>query len=547
MEKINIEQFRKFFPEEEVSSLYDYQVISIEKLINKRNCLTIVPTGGGKSLIYQLAGLALPGVTIVISPLKALMQEQVSYLQAKNINTLTINSDTSFKDQRKVLRNLGELNIKFLFVSPEKLQDYFFQEAIIFSKILISLLTIDEAHCISQWGHDFRPEYNEITRFISFLQDNNQTPTICALTATLSKKAAFDIKNEFQISDDIIISKTGLFREELKIEIIKVSNSRSQEEKIEQIIKFISNHNSKKVLIYLYSRNKAEELSQRFNDEEYISDMKSDYFHADIDSQDKKQKYEDFKSGRTKILFATTAFGMGLNIPDIDTIIQYHLPKSIEEYYQQVGRGARNKAACPICNCLLFWSEDNLRANINEIESEVLSQEDIELGLSKLSIENKINKISAVTFKELSASNLRRLKFYFERLKIIETIGEINGAPDQIRFFYEPEEWIKIKNANEKSFILASKILKTDIVEIIKYVYRQDLQGRIEFLPALDKNIYIKQLNIIDKHCFDFLIKDSKQKVEYKKSRFLILEDFCKTKNYQDFLNDVFSEIEEMN
>src|SRR5579871_5330830 len=189
----------------EINTLYDYQEKVLEKLLKHQNTLAIIPTGGGKSLLYQLMATDLKGITLVISPLLALMQEQVTELNNRGISTLALNSSFTFDEQRTILRTMKPGDHKLIYVSAERLQNSFFRAALIASGIQVSMIAIDEAHCISQWGVGFRPDYSQINEFAGFLKDNGHTPFLFCLTATLSRRARQDIAIEFGIADDNII------------------------------------------------------------------------------------------------------------------------------------------------------------------------------------------------------------------------------------------------------------------------------------------------------------------------------------------------------
>ena len=545
-----LEKYRAKFPKLEIDALFDYQKKAIEQIICGINTLCIIPTGGGKSLIYQLAGLELGGITIVISPLKALMQEQVYYLNSKEIPALALTSDIKFQKQRAILRKLSTSEIKFLYLSPERLQNYFFRAALIKSGREIKQIIIDEAHCISQWGFDFRPEYSDIISFQKFLHRNNLRPVVCALTATLSSRAIDDIKSEYSIDSPVIYSKKGLIRKELKLRFKKVEDTKNEKEKWDIVLDFLATNKSKKAVIYLYSKSKCEKLSARFNKEKPLLNRVADFFHADEDETVKTDKREKFRNGQINYLFSTTAFGMGMNIPDIDCIIQYHLPKSIEEYYQQVGRGARNIIICPECNCLLLWSESNIRANKREIENESSDLDKINRAIEQLNLNEKHQGgIASISYSELQNAkiNLTKYKFYFEKFKIIKCIGEINGGPKSIRFVNDTPQWVKIKNAAiANSFILAAKGLKENIQDLINYVFEQDLSHNVEYLPAMEKKVFLeKKVEEISENVKEQIIKDINLKVKYQLERFELLEKLCKAEFPNEFLKKVFQKSED--
>lgn len=543
-----LEKYKNEISVFDIPSLFDYQIEAIQQLTDGVNTLCIVPTGGGKSLVYQLAGLELGGVTIVVSPLKALMQEQVNYLNKKKQIALALTSDIPFQEQRAILRQLSSSTIKFLYLSPERLQNSFFRAALIKAGKIYTQLVIDEAHCVSQWGFDFRPEYADISSFQKFLLQNNFKPVVCALTATLSVKAVNDIKREFTIVSKIIYSSNSVIRPELKLFTEKVAGKKNEEEKWMKVLAFLENHNCKKAIIYLYSKKKCEQFATRFNAEKPIKDRVANFFHSDDDGKEKDKKREEFKAGEINFLFATTAFGMGMNIPDIDCIIQYHLPKSIEEYYQQVGRGARDKRKCPVSNCLLIWSDKNIKSNIEEIEKERSDFQTINRAIEQLNLKDKRKGAkSSIGFSEfLNAKiNLAKYKFYFERFDVIKTIGEINGGPNSIRFIKETVEWTNIKKAAiGNSFIIAAKSTGKSVQDLINYVHEQDLKGNVEFLPAMEKKIFMEKLvDHIPEDIKKQIVDDIDEKVEYHLERFKLLEGFCESESPVEFLTKVFKNI----
>ena len=547
MKQSIIEKYRKEFPVSEIPSLYPYQERAITNLLIGKNSLTIVPTGGGKSIVYQLAGLEMEGTVLVISPLKALMQEQVNELNSKSIKAIALTSDIGFQEQRSVLRKLGKLNFKFIYVSPERLQNYFFRAALIHSSNKISMVVIDEAHCISQWGFDFRPEYAMIKGFLNFVNGNGHSPIVLALSATLSVKAIDDIRQEFSIVEKTIFDHKSLIRSELKLNFIKTTDKKSAPEKWSHLLDFLKSRKSKKAIIYFYSKLKCEELAKKFNVENAIEGLVADYFHSGIGESEKQNKYDAFKKGEINILFATTAFGMGMNIPDIDTIIQYHLPKSIEEYYQQIGRGARNKNLCKECNCLLFWSEKNFKSNIQEIENERCTDEKIKKAIEYLSLSGKANKVSSINYSELQNAkiNLPKFLFYFEKLGVIERVGEVNGGPNSIRFKKSTPMWLEVQNAAiGNSFIIASIRLKKSIQELINYVFDQDLLENVEFLPAMDKKLFIKELTDgLKPEQFEYIKNDISEKVNYQLNRFDALQGLCRSYSPEKYLEKVFNNL----
>lgn len=479
-------QLKKYFPE--ISNLYSYQEDAIKSILNGNNTLSIVPTGGGKSLIFQLSSLLLDGLTIVISPLLALMHEQISDLKKRGINAQCINSDMNFIEQRTILRNIDANLPKIIYVSPERLQNYFFKTVIAGLKVPVSLIAIDEAHCISQWGIEFRPEYSQINSFVEFIRMHNKKPIIYALTATLSKLPREDIKKEFKIKNVSEFISKDVIRDNLNLNFKEV---KKEEEKFLEVVKFLEKNQSRKTIIYLYNKIQCEELSEKLSKQ----GIDADFYHANMESENKIEIYNEFKENKISVLVSTTAFGMGMNIPNIDTIIQYHLPNSIEEYYQQVGRAARNKILCPKANCLALWSPENFKVKKRRIKNESgYDIDDLIKAFEFFDLGKEPGMISSIDYSTYKRSNLNLplLRYYFEKYGILSSIGEINGYPNKIRFKKANSFWQKIIDASDSSFILASYITEISIEDIIERLHQEDLKGNIEYLPAMDKILYLR-------------------------------------------------------
>ena len=506
------DKYRHQFPE--IDKLYDYQVNALEKLLNHNNTLCIIPTGGGKSLIFQLAAQELEGITIVVSPLLALMREQKTELENRGIYTTAFNSELSFEEQRQYLRNLSTTNTKLLYLSPERLQNTLFRASLASSDVKISLVVIDEAHCISQWGHGFRPDYNQIKPFIEFLRSMGNSPVIFALTATLNQKPRADILNVFEIDTNDVIISENIIRDNLTLEFKEVEN---EEEKIERLLVFHDEKKPKKMLVYLYSQIRCEEYSMLFNGKGFSAG----FFHSGMDSDLKENTYFDFLNGNIQILFATTAFGMGMNIPDIDSVVHLQLPESIEEFYQHVGRGGRKKNICPVCNCLLLYSKTNVARRRQQIESDKYSAERLEICFKQLDLKNKAGKIVTKDKEDLLASknNLSLIINYFEKYDILKSLGELNGSPLKIELYDNTSLWTKIIDSIDDldSFVYASMVTGISIEDIIKHIYEQEFIGNIKKLPAISRQLFLKvNVNSLEKDISEQIISEINSFVDFR-------------------------------
>ncbi|MBC7475989.1 MAG: ATP-dependent DNA helicase RecQ [Candidatus Sericytochromatia bacterium] len=301
----------------------------INNIILGKNSLIILSTGGGKSICFQLPALISDGLTIVISPLIALMEDQVRNLNNKGIDAMYLNSSLLPQESKKVLISIAENKYKIIYTSPEKFQSKKFLEII--KKIKISRIVFDEVHCLSEWGHDFRPDYKRIGKQIRELNLCNQ---IVAFTATATSRVRKEIIEILDLKD-VFISISSFDRKNIFIGIKKFITPLGKYLFFKKVLS-----QSSKTLIYCSTRSITEFMSAKLSRKLKI---KTGFYHAGCAGIERKNTQEDFKVGNISCLLATTAFGMGIDISDIDTVIYWNFPSSIEEYYQGIGRAGRNE------------------------------------------------------------------------------------------------------------------------------------------------------------------------------------------------------------
>jgi ATP-dependent DNA helicase RecQ len=312
----------------------------INTILAGKNAFVIMPTGAGKSLCYQLPALMTSGTAIVISPLIALMKNQVDQLNALGVNAQFLNSTLTKSEIAKVKKGITSGEVKLLYVAPESLTK---EENISFlKKGNISFVAIDEAHCISEWGHDFRPEYRKIK---SIIEQLGNLPVI-ALTATATPKVQIDIQKNLQM-EDAALFKSSFNRKNLYYEVRPKSNTKKQ------LIKFIHNNKGKSGIIYCLSRKKVEEIAELLK----VNDIKALPYHAGLDPHVRIKNQDAFLNEDADVIVATIAFGMGIDKPDVRFVIHYDAPKSLEGYYQETGRGGRDGLEG---NCLMFYSYNDI-------------------------------------------------------------------------------------------------------------------------------------------------------------------------------------------
>jgi ATP-dependent DNA helicase RecQ len=311
----------------------------IQSILAGQNCLCIMPTGGGKSLCYQLPSILREGVTIVISPLIALMKDQVDSLTAQGISATCINSTLDGNQQRIRLQEMTQGKYDLVYIAPERLRSNAFLQAI--RQTNLQLLAIDEAHCISEWGHDFRPDYARIGRFRKQLGE----PQTIALTATATETVREDIRVQLQMENPATFI-TGFARENLSFEVWQTKTFREKQQAMLEFIESVQGAG----IVYAATRKRCEELVELLR--ENIK-RRVGFYHAGLAPEDRRQIQEEFMSGEVPIIVATNAFGMGIDKSDLRFVVHYNLPGTIEAYYQEAGRAGRDGKPS---RCLLLFN-----------------------------------------------------------------------------------------------------------------------------------------------------------------------------------------------
>ena len=339
----------------------------IERVLEKDDCLVLMPTGGGKSLCFQLPTLLQDGLTIVVSPLISLMKDQVDALTQNGIKATFINSSLTQEEIAYIINDIRSGAIKILYIAPERLSVPNFQELL--HSLPIGLFAIDEAHCISEWGHDFRPDYRNLNK----LRTDFPTIPIIALTATATQKVREDIVKQLNLPSPHIFT-SSFNRENLSYEVLP------KKESFNTILSLIQLHPKESVIIYCFSRKDTEAIATKLRAQGH----KAGTYHAGLTADKRRESQDKFINDDIHIMVATIAFGMGIDKPDVRLVIHHSLPKSIEGYYQETGRAGRDGLSA---RCVLLFSiadkykQDYFIGRISDEEEKMQAQDNLDQAL----------------------------------------------------------------------------------------------------------------------------------------------------------------------
>lgn len=471
----------------------------INSVLNGKDTVALLPTGGGKSICFQIPALANDGICIVISPLVALMSDQVKNLKERNIKALSIMGGISFDEVRTTLDNAIYGNYKFLYLSPERLQQEMVQNAI--KQMNVNCIAIDEAHCISQWGNDFRPAYKNIT----ILRELHPLAPIIALTATATPEVLKDTIEELKLELPAVY-KDSFTRENLSYQVFEVDDKLY---KIEQILK----ENNESAIVYVRSRKSAVETSNHLN----TLGISSNYYHGGITPSEKKNRLDAWRHGKTSTMVATNAFGMGIDHPGVRYVIHIQLPESLESYYQEAGRAGRDQKNATAV--ILYNNYDKTLVQKQFVDS-LASPKDLKLIYRKLSNYFQVS-YGEGSFKQFSFSFTDFCNVYelntlltFNGLNALDRLGIIQlskefGRKSTLRFLVSSEVLLAFFEKDVLASIIGKTILRlyggifetstTINLELIAKKTSRNISEVIEVLQKLERDQLIElSLHITD-------------------------------------------------
>ena len=507
----NVDQdFQRWFPNIQFQ-LKDFQKKVICNVVEKGSTLCIMPTGGGKSIIYWMAGFACGGTTIVVSPLIALMEEQSQKIKEHGYKVLVLHGGVQSTQQVQLLTDYanGQFTPDFIFVSPEKIgTDGFFEYCLRKRRDSITLMVVDEVHCVSQWGLSFRPFYQRIPEFMNELFGPDSWCKVLALTATINPKELQDVCESFKINPEHILKDDILMRNEIQLHVKKFPDENQKEEAFWELLE---RHKSEKVLVYLYRKRNTRgvtDLTQKAEERGY----RAGSFHGDMNAKERMEVIEKFKSNKINVVIATNAFGMGIDIPDIRVVIHFMIPESVEQYYQEIGRASRdNKGA----NAYLLYSDKNVSFKKEYFIDGSFPQEKQLRDVYQKIVGNQQIEYTALNYFEDEEKQLC-LPYYLQA-GLIEIVAKgFSGLKnvyditcDTLKHLYD--------STKTKGFNRICKVNHIHPKELSDMVYDGLLSGKFRLEKALERWIILKVNDVeISEEIMTDILEDIDHKKQYK-------------------------------
>jgi ATP-dependent DNA helicase RecQ len=465
----------------------------VDSAIYGHDTFAILPTGGGKSICFQVPGIALEGVTLVISPLIALMQDQVNNLEKRGINASLITSALSYREIDISLDNARFGNTKFLYTSPERLKSDLFIER--FKRMKIGLIVIDEAHCISEWGHDFRPSYREIAA----IREYHPEAPIIAVTASATPKVQEDIVEQLKLK------KPKKFVGSLQRENIKYS-VRQSENKIGAIVDYCKANRDQTGIVYCQTRRSVKQIVTQLR----AHKISAGIYHGGLNSEDRKYMLDQWMEGNIKVMVATNAFGMGIDKPNVRYVLHYEIPGNLEAYYQEAGRAGRDEQDA---QAIAFWEEQDLDILKSKLIAKYPEKDRIKLIYNSISNFLKIAIGSGAD--ETYPFNIQSFANTFEvgigetyyALKILQLNGTINFTessfhPTRLKIAVGNETLYKFQVSHEKVSSLISLITRSyaGVFDRFATIHEGELCKRLKInqKQLKERLEFLEQYGVID-------------------------------------------------
>ena len=458
---------------------------TVSAVLAGRSAAAIFPTGSGKSLCYQLSAVLLPHLTLVVSPLLALMQDQLGFLQRHGIAAGSIDSAQSRDEANAVMARARSGELKILMISVERLKNERFRNFL--QSVQISLLVVDEAHCISEWGHNFRPDYLKLPDY----QRQFNIPQALLLTATATPKVIADMQAKFAIAPDDVVT-TGFYRPNLNLLVEPVSGA----DKRRRLVQWMSERAGQPSIVYVTLQKTAEQIAEHLN----RNGIQAEAYHAGLPHDKREGIQQRFMDGRSNCIVATIAFGMGIDKSDIRNVVHFDLPKSIENYSQEIGRAGRDGQPS---DCLVLANRDSLNVLENFVYGDTPEQDGIRRVLDELQAARSEGQWEFLLRSLSDHSNIRELplKTLLVQLELKGVIAPRYAFYAEYRFKYliEPEALLARFSGERQQFVAAiiqvCKRAKTWATVDFEGLYQQHNAGRNRVVKALD---YFQEQGLIE-------------------------------------------------
>ncbi|PFG21609.1 ATP-dependent DNA helicase RecQ [Pseudomonas lurida] len=458
---------------------------TVSAVLAGRSAAAIFPTGSGKSLCYQLSAVLLPHLTLVVSPLLALMQDQLGFLQRHGISAGSIDSAQSREEANEVMARARSGELKILMISVERLKNERFRNFL--QSVQISLLVVDEAHCISEWGHNFRPDYLKLPDY----QRQFKIPQALLLTATATPKVIADMQAKFAIAPDDVVT-TGFYRPNLNLLVEPVSGA----DKRRRLVQWMSERADQPSIVYVTLQKTAEQIAEHLN----RNGIQAEAYHAGLPHDKREGIQQRFMGGRSNCIVATIAFGMGIDKSDIRNVVHFDLPKSIENYSQEIGRAGRDGQPS---DCLVLANRDSLNVLENFVFGDTPEQEGIRRVLQELQAARSEGQWEFLLRSLSDHSNIRELplKTLLVQLELKGVIAPRYAFYAEYRFKYliEPEALLARFSGERQQFVAAiiqgCKRAKTWATVDFDALYQQHNAERNRVVKALD---YFQEQGLIE-------------------------------------------------
>ena len=461
------------------------QEAAVSAVLAGRSAAAIFPTGSGKSLCYQLSAVLLPHLTLVVSPLLALMQDQLGFLQRHGISAGSIDSAQSRDEANEVMARARSGELKILMISVERLKNERFRNFL--QSVPISLLVVDEAHCISEWGHNFRPDYLKLPDY----QHQFNIPQALLLTATATPKVIADMQAKFAIAPDDVIT-TGFYRPNLNLLVEPVSGA----DKRRRLVQWMNERPGQPSIVYVTLQKTAEQIAEHLN----RHGIQAEAYHAGLPHDRREGIQQRFMGGRSNCIVATIAFGMGIDKSDIRNVVHFDLPKSIENYSQEIGRAGRDGQPS---DCLVLANRDSLNVLENFVYGDTPEQEGIRRVLDELQAARGDGQWEFLLRSLSDHSNIRELplKTLLVQLELKGVIAPRYAFYAEYRFKYliEPDALLARFSGERQAFVAAivqvCKRAKTWATVDFDTLYQQHQAERNRVVKALD---YFQEQGLIE-------------------------------------------------